>query len=197
MIEEILNAIVVNDLQPLSAILTRVGGLVRVQRETGVNGGAEKRYPVVNKLPQDCEAGDYSDMSPNSKEVAILYFQAISKPSTVEVLSGVFREDWSLRVVCWFNSEKVDATASRLAANIAARIKRRQPNIGNYLTCITTKFTGFDAKSADIFSAFTYNEAKSQYLMKPYDFFSFTIEVGYLFTPSCVPTTNLVSNDCA
>ncbi len=197
MIDKVLEQIISTDLQPLAQIFTRMGGLVRVQVEKGTNGATERRYPVVPKLLGDCQGGDYTDMSPNSSQNGILYFQLITKPVTNEVANNLFREDYSLRCVGWFNADKVSGSASSLAANVAALIKRRQPAFGTYLTNISTKFTGFDLKSTEIFSAFTYNEAQSQYLMKPYDFFSFTLEIGYIFAPSCVPTITTVENECS
>lgn len=193
MIDAIVNQLVNTGLSSL-AVFSRKGGIVRPQK-ANVNGKV-KIFPVALRLDGgECQPGDYLDFVPNSKESGILYFEQISNSKTNDTPGGqIFTAQ--LRVVGWVNLRRISPPdISVIAANVVKAIAERQPDM-DYLKNIKFTFEGFEPKSPDVFSKYTYQEEESQFMMYPYDWFSGILKVRYLFLPSCVPSAETVENDC-
>lgn len=200
MIEKVIDQVVTGDLAALSSLFSKIGSLVRVQRQRTTEG-KEIAFPVVfTAAGIQCEPGNYIDLSPNSKERGILYFQLLSNPTSSDIGHGVFQLEAVLRLVAWFNVVQLNPSDPLLlAANVIKTINVKQPGIGTpaYLSNIVMQFDGFEQKDARIFQGFTYDESRSQFLMYPYDYFSIRYRAQATFKPSCVPAVTHSENECS
>ena len=194
MIERIIRQVVDNDLQTVAGIFSLIGGVVSVQRKS--TGAGTVIYPAELKYTADCETGEYQSFMPDSAYTGILYWEHLGVASVIDKSHSMFQQESNLRLVGWLNSAKID-DSYLLAANVVNAVKRRQDNIGSYLQNIFIDYQGFEEKTAAIFSRYNYDEARSQYLMKPYDYFSIKYKVQWLFIPSCATEAQIVANDCA
>ena len=89
MIDLIIQQINTTDLGSMTGIFTRMGGIVRTQKETVAN--QVKTYPVVRDTGSIvCQGGDYLDFVPNSKEIGMLWWEVISSGTANEKRTGVF-----------------------------------------------------------------------------------------------------------
>lgn len=169
----------------------KIAGLVSTQymTVTGEDGAkVTKSYPVACcTTAEDCKAGAYNDLTPNSDYKTVLYFED-GGVSLLET-TGRFKKMRSrLRLVCWINVTKMNGdpcytdipcTAS---TNIIIEIIRALPDFPiNYAPFMQVKFDVLNqlVRSNSIFSQYTYNEKQTQYLMSPYDYFALDIETTF------------------
>lgn len=169
----------------------KIAGLVSTQymTVTGEDGAkVTKSYPVACcNTAEDCKAGAYNDLTPNSDYKTVLYFED-GGVSLLET-TGRFKKMRSrLRLVCWINVAKMNGdpcytdipcTAS---TNIIIEIIRALPDFPiNYAPFMQVKFDVLNqlVRSNSIFSQYTYNEKQTQYLMSPYDYFALDIETTF------------------
>lgn len=169
----------------------KIAGLVSTQymTVTGEDGAkVTKSYPVACcTTAEDCKAGAYNDLTPNSDYKTVLYFED-GGVSLLET-TGRFKKMRSrLRLVCWINVAKMNGdpcytdipcTAS---TNIIIEIIRALPDFPiNYAPFMQVKFDVLNqlVRSNSIFSQYTYNEKQTQYLMSPYDYFALDIETTF------------------
>src|SRR5688572_11995058 len=96
-------------LAPL-AFIDKLGGVVRVvtKNETDSNGRVvRKSFPVdCDVTNDDCLAGKYTDLVPNSKYLSVAYFEDQGiRPVTQDVKDFTFVA--SLKLICWLNLKKL------------------------------------------------------------------------------------------
>lgn len=164
----------------------KIAGLVSTQYVT--IDGVTKSYPVACCVTaDDCKTGAYNDLSPNSKYKTVLYFEdgGVSFQKAV----GNFRHYQSrLRLVCWINVAKLfgDAcytdTPCTASTNMIIEIIRAIPNFPvNFAPLMQVRFEVVSqaVRSNSIFSAYTYNETQTQYLLAPYDYFALDIDTTF------------------
>ena len=170
----------------------RVAGTVRPV--TLVTGSEEKpvkkTIPVACNVSQpDCISGKYTDLIPNSKYKSIMYWEDNGVKLNTENITRDFNFTASLRLVCWVNLKKVgktDCDVSALAiTNILNAIPTGYFNSGIY-TRIRATMTGEIIKSSAIFSKYTYDEATTQYLMYPFDYFALDYNIIFTIPKGCI-----------
>lgn len=177
--------------------IDKLGGVVRVvtKSETDASGRiVRKSFPVdCGVTNEDCLAGRYVDLVPNSKYLSVAYFEDGGVTlDTQETRDFTF--DASLKLVVWLNLKKLGKTACSNSAMAYLSILKSFPtkyfnqtiNGVPYSRIIITP-EGQDIKSPQIFSQYTYEEEKTQYLMYPFDYFSMNINVRFSVSKSCVP----------
>jgi hypothetical protein len=183
-------------ISPLSFV-DKIGGVVRVVTKTETDSSGRqvrKSFPVDCEVTnEDCLSGKYVDLVPNSKYKSVIYFEDQGiRPITQDVIDFTFEA--SLKLVCWLNLKKlgkINCSNSALAyLNILkvlpTRYINQTVNTVQY-SRIIIKPQGQDIKSPDIFSKYTYDEEKTQFLMYPYDYFSLDIYVQFTVAKDCVP----------
>lgn len=142
--------------------------------------GNEKTFPVAVDGSIPCDPGHYTDLVPDSTKLSIIYFE----DKGIDVVNaGCYYVDCeaSLRLVCWCNLAKINANytdAQALKIRLIQGIPRRLDN-SDWATKILVMFEGEEQKSRDIFSAYTYDESKDQFLMYPYDYFALNYKIKY------------------
>lgn len=178
--------------------IDKYSGLVRVISKTepnptilNPNGVIKKFFPVACNLSIDqCTDATYTELMPNSRYKSILYFEDLG----VTVLDSDERFASlrsSLKLIVWLNGKKLGYNGCGLSAIAELSILkalstvRKGFNEGNF-TRITINTPLIDAKSAAIFSKYSYNEDATQYLMFPNDYFSMTIQTTFTAPFSCI-----------
>ncbi len=170
----------------------RVAGTVRAV--TLVTGTADK--PIKKTIPvacnvsePDCVTGQYTDLVPNSKYKSIMYWEDNGVKINTANQTRDFNFTSSLRLIVWINLKKVgktDCNVSALAVtNILNTIPTNYFNSGIY-TRIRAVVNSEIIKSPAIFSKYTYDEATTQYLMFPFDYFALDIDTTFTIPKSCI-----------
>lgn len=178
-----------------------VGGMVKtITFAEGEEGAA-----VIKRMPVDCGvthaqcmSGKYSALLPDGKKKSVMYFE-----DNGVTLVGQDVQDFTfqskLTLVCWLNLKKLgktDCSASALAiATILNTLPTKYFNSGIY-TRIQIQVESEQEKSPSIFSRYTYDDEKIQFLMYPYDYFALNISVKFTIPKACIPAWSNQPETC-
>lgn len=163
----------------------RTGGLVRVMKDSRKGG---KTFPV--EINRDKAVGDMQylrALTPDSTKKSIMYWEVGSPPDLIEAHNAYNSYQATLKLVCWFNYQKVDPDMYD-ESFLIAEIKKTIPfKIGSFdcLAAVTCNHEGQDENKGDIFSAYTYNEQETQFFTYPYDYFVMNFEITYRVVNDC------------
>ena len=146
MIDLIIQQINTTDLGSMTGIFTRMGGIVRTQKETVVN--EVKTYPVVRDTGSIvCQGGDYIDFVPNSNEIGMLWWETISSSPANEKNKGVFQHSDRVRLIAWVNQQRLDPESMEtLAGNVKKSIEFKQADL-TFLKGIYVKYENYELRS--------------------------------------------------
>lgn len=171
----------------------KASGLVRSLRR-GSNSGV-KIFPVATNVSPDYDPNVLTDMVPNSEYNSVLYFEDQGLATRNE--GRWIRCQSRLRLVCWLNGSKMRFTSAQAIKSIQELINNLPSNYssGDFGQI---KFTiQEEAKTASIFSGYSYSEEQTQYLTYPNDYFSLLLNVTYLASKECFTDTDPVFlNEC-
>lgn len=180
-----------------------VAGLVQTQEQKIVSDDGTsviKRFPIsADVTAEECQSGPYRDLVPDSSKRGIAYFEA----SNIG-LSGrryTFGKAWNaqVRLVAWINKDYINGgdpgsiNAEVIAAAIeAVKVQYTAPPFKN----IRVIPTGVVENSPAIFSAYTYDNVDTQFLMAPYTYFAVDMQVTFILPEICTPTLKLNFKTC-
>ena len=169
----------------------KIAGLVQtvymdITNENNVK--VPKAYPVACcTTAEDCKQGAYNDLAPDSKYKTVIYFE--DGGVSFERSTGTHKYYRSnLRLVCWINVAKLKEQTCytnltcTVSAHLIADIIRHLPTIPENISPfdqVSIEVTNQVVRSNSIFSAYTYNEKQTQYLLSPYDFFALDIQTDF------------------
>lgn len=183
-------------LTPLTFI-DKLAGVVRIVTKSETDSSnrvARKSFPVdCDVTNDDCLNGRYTDLVPNSKYLSVAYFEDEGiRPIGQDIRDFTFEA--SLKFICWLNLKKLGKTNCSNSALAYLNILKVFPtsyfnqtvNAVPYSRILITP-DGQDIKSPQIFSKYSYDEEKTQFLMYPYDYFSMSINVRFSISKACVP----------
>lgn len=166
-----------------------VGGIAREQKM--------RVGDVVKNLPAfpdpDNAASEYVPLWPDAAKSAITYFEVVNNQKRGDLSGGrAFQFEAVLRLVVWFNTSRLNpasAIPQAMAAIVSAVSGRKEDAapVGNVIVMPLQEV----AKSPAIFSRWTYDEAETQFLMSPYDYFAFDFLVQFTLSAAC-PVVNIV-----
>lgn len=162
---------------------------------TFVTGTAEK--PVKKVYPVDCNVSykdcvsaskKHTDLVPNSKYKSIHYFED-GGVNSVSSNERDFRFESKLRLIGWVNLKKLGKTDCSISAKAILQILKALPsgrfNSGEYKNIQILNISE-QPKSSAIFSKYTYDEAVTQYLMFPFDYYALDITTQFTISKSCI-----------
>lgn len=178
--------IIVGYLQGLTFI-DKLAGVVKTITKSDVDGNnnpIRKTFPVACGLEfQDCiNKGKYQDLVPDSKLKSIVYLEdsgirLIRKEGYKNVYTA------SYRLVSWINQKALGYVDDcSITSKIIDVIISRFPDIpqtSGYYQELLIDVVGQDPKSLNPFSKYSYDEDRTQYLMRPFDYFSLQLEVTF------------------
>lgn len=166
------------------------------------NNEIEKIIPVACCVTaDDCKDGSYNELMPDSKYKSVIYFE--DKGVTFNRHEGRFKYYTSnVRLVCWLNVGLIlgddcgSGNTCTYAATAIAGIIRALPTVPADVSPFVRVFSEVmsqEIRSKAIFSAYTYDEKHSQYLMYPYDYFALDIQTTYGI---CLTGTDVYDASC-
>ena len=154
---------------------------------------ARKVFPMYENDPTDCQNGDYVLCVPDEKYRSIIYFEEISNTITAKT-NYETKISSDVRLIAWWDTKRIGSTMT--SAEIMGLIVQNIPSTvadTSNLFNIRIDVSGYEKKSANLFSGYTYDEAETQYLIFPYDYCAFTLTVTYSVNP-CLDDIDLVDN---
>ena len=173
----------------------RIAGLVTtltLSEETEA-GKKRKTFPVACNVSQaDCMAGRYQDLVPDTAKKSVLYFEEVEGAQMTGMEGNKMNFRSTLILVGWLNLKKMGLTDCGWSSTAVLQIIRElsaymQPsNHGNKF--IHFKVTGISQakKTSAVFSKYTYDEAVTQYLIYPYDYFAVNIAFEFSINKNCI-----------
>lgn len=200
MINKIIDSLLPS-LQALSFADLVAGVVVPVSRDIpndGDTGTVTETFPAyLNYSKTVCAPADYIDLVPDSARKSIMYFE--DGGSTIESESRhYYNVESSVKLVWWANLKNISALTldgTILSANILEAIPHFLPNI-DYCTKIQIEFTGMDKNDSGIFSAYTYEETRKQYLMYPFDYGALNFTIKWQLAKDCINDIVINSDPC-
>lgn len=183
----------------------RYAGMVRpyVIHQPGIDGKAiKKTFPVsCNVTDEDCVLnGTYKDLIPDSKYKSLLYFEDLginiigSDRSYINCQSNI-------KLVCWLNGKKLGYDGCGISAVAVMSILKvfagmfNPFNEGNFVKIKISAISEM-VKDNAIFSKYSYDEAQTQYLAMPYDFFALNLKVDFSIPFNCITDFQVLEELC-
>lgn len=152
--------------------------------------GVEKTIPMYVNTKSNCNVSDYMDLVPDSSKKSICYIEKLGEPE-FEPRASIFIANCNLRVVLWYNLNLINEgkylDEDIIAHNIITNMPKTIPDndlITAKRVLITILGTSGGAK---LFSGYTYNEVKNQFVTFPYGAVSVDINVQYVIN-KCAET---------
>jgi hypothetical protein len=171
------------------AFADRVAGLVRTVSTN--TQGKITRFPVsCNVSDADCIAnGTLRNLVPDSKLKSLIYFEENGSRFVGRTSRGLEFEAQAT-LVCWLNLNKLGQTSCEASIYAQAQLVKLLTSIKNIniapLNLVNVTSLSFPKKSAAIFSQYTYDEAKQQYLIYPHDYFAIAFTLRYEVPLGCI-----------
>ena len=196
MIDSIID-LIKTDISTLSWI-DKIGGVVTPLKIKKKNGTAtiEKIIPVCyNDSKTTCEISDYIDYCPNSKFKSVSYFEVTSM-SELDRFSKYSTYEADIRFVCWVNLPLINSTLTPDNTLLYEVLTVLPKKISNTTPFVFASITGLNiSRNADIFNAYSYDEAENQYLIYPFDYFAINMTLTFR-VPNCVTPVTLNPSLC-
>jgi hypothetical protein len=177
----------------------RVVGLVRTLTFTqeGESSVVKKSIPISCDLEvsqRDCISNKQHHVVPDDKLKALIYFEDGGAVPTGQGNRGLIFTS-TIKLVCWMNLKKLGQTSCSASAFAEIQliellnglgVVNLNPNYGIPINAVKVTEISIDPKTAAIFSKYTYDETKVQYLTYPSDYFSFTLKIQFEVPKGCV-----------
>lgn len=155
--------------------------------------GIDKIFPAATKVYINSEACSdesvYKDLIPNSKDTGILYFEDLD--SDLVYKTDVY-EQWkgSLKLVGWFNvldvCQKINLFHSIHDINcLIKNVIEEGLSDTDAIFESSIGITKHYSKRRNPFLRFSYDETQTQYLIHPFDFFSFKVDYTVFAKCNC------------
>ena len=185
--------------------IDKFGGLVRTLEKAdanivdGVNKGTVKKIPITDDFvitKSDCSPTEKTiDFIPDQKFNGMLYFEDYGA-----VNNGMIRKakgfKSKLRIIIWLNTDKIvkliddtkEASYSvptAIVADILEKFELLQLKTLGYYQRLNIK-ASIPVPGTDLFSKYTYDSIKTQYLTAPFECIGIDLEIGFYIQPSCI-----------
>lgn len=152
--------------------------------------GKAHTWPIACDVndPTACTDDQLQALMPDESKRSILFIEGDRFPQRIVERGIGARYVSRLRIVGWLNCEKLGGGCScgdQAAQNVISALRGSRYNSGILLGIRHTVVGGGPSKGPAIFSAYTFDEARSQYLHFPFDFFAIDIETDFSVMPGC------------
>lgn len=187
--------------------LTTIAGLVQtvVYAEENATGGKmlmKMPVSVDTNIEQCGSANEIQEKAivPDSAQAGILYFEENGSSFDKSTAHGDSFKS-ALTLVCWLNKKRITGDKyTSITTQVIRDIKEafgRNPFNEMPFCRIQVMIDKVQAQDANVFSPYSYDEAVSQYLMPPYEFFALQITVKYVPVDACVQEIVMSPDNCA
>lgn len=148
-----------------------------------------KKFPASCRLTlEECEAGAYKDLCPDSLKKSVLYLED-NGIRFVKREAGKTYWRASMNLACWLNMPLLGYAGCSYSAIAIEGIISKLPvtpfNSGNFQR-IQINMVGQQPKNQNPFSKYTYDETIQQFLMYPYDYFVLLLDVDFITDRLCL-----------
>lgn len=172
---------------------------VRIKIPVGGDDGGDKlletRIPVSYDTEEGIECiGKERELIPNSDRKSIIYFEDYGSTPNKDT-HGLIGMDSKLRLVCWLNRALLvgdtyaEVTTPAMGMILNALPMGNPVNKGD-LTRLRVSASHIPIQDASIFGKYTYEEAETQYLRPPYEFFAIDLQINFTLSPKCGEKVN-------
>lgn len=166
-----------------SGIITHIAGLTRV-KEVLVGTGLIRKVPV----PVDSDSFDTEEVCitgepifylvPDERKRCIVYFEG-TESKAIDTKKGLTNYTANANLICWYNSKGFQNEPdinSRLCGLFISKLKDINP--------VTDKIKSIEVGSVsdsngNIFSKYSYNDFRGQYLGSPFGSFSINFKINF------------------
>lgn len=188
-----LSLILLDSLGPLPYIDKKSGIVQVLEKVIQTNAGSMTKKIPFSTLATIKEVTQPEtrlvDMVPDSSFKGILYFEdkgirfGNRSASTQEYISD-------LRLVCWLNTEKISGVldmsiAPQLMQDLITKLTARSISSAPFMI-INTRVSSIPPVTPAIFAEYDYDEARTQYILPPFDYFAIDLTVSFRISKKCI-----------
>lgn len=191
--------VLAGSLEPLynAELITVLCGLTKVATQKKYDATTTVRFPVPYDYDSPVYQIEKSQLVPDKKQRAIVYFEGNDTDIT-SFVQNKSKGRTGLRLVCWYNSSAFespinDSIHSQLASKMLDLLWKAKPRPDGVIGGMTVEVTRILDSAGSLFSRYSYKEDYGQYLQNPYFAFGIDISVTYQINHGC--TTELVPVD--
>lgn len=170
--------------------LSTVAGVARAQKLN-----VEGKIKTLPAFPNPEKKNGYVWLTPATTETGISYFEVLENQKADEMSGGRgFQYSARLRLIVWLNTAKLsppDVGAMMAACVSALQGKHDDVPPVSFIRVTPDREA---PRSPELFSKYTYDEAETQYLMLPFEYFAFDFQVSYVLKNGCA-IPNVVTRD--
>lgn len=183
---------IAKDLTTTLSFTDKWSGLVKPLRKKIKD--KESVFPVSISNTAECSQSDYTALIPDSTKKSVIYIEKTGDVQLQHLSINRQMFNATLRVVCWYNLDKITGgdyiSEDIIVQEVYKNIPKRIDNLDN-VKQIHIEPTNI-IYGSDVFSAYTYDEVKTQYGLHPYGYFAIDIDVwGVVLT--CQPDINPIT----
>ena len=166
------------------AFIDKWAGLVKPLRKKVQQ--TDKIFPVAINTPSNCDQNDYMALVPDSTKRSIVYVEQIGSAQVESITSHYEQMAATIRLVVWYNLDRITEgeylSEDKLVDQILDWLpKRLSDSLFVGAKQVHLLPTGV-VYGAEIVSAYTYNEIKTQFAMHPFGLFAIDLDVWYVTT---------------
>lgn len=169
-----------------------ISGVVRTQVYNNAGPNNKKltiKMPVsIDAIGANCEGKEVA-MLPDTKRKSVIYFEE----NGISTYGMTRRNQYAsnIRLVCWLNRANVSSDMYTQIGTAEAQIIDRLTRFANPLnagifTRLTCSLVRVVPQNDTIFSKYTYDEQRRQYLSPPYDFFAIDLRAQFIVSAACL-----------
>lgn len=157
-------------------------GLARAQKIT-----IQDKTKTLPAYPDSTKKNGYVWLTPDSKESGISYFESLSNEQTGELGGGRgFQFRSRLRLVVWLNTKRLTSEdAGAMMTGIVSNLQGKHEASGGVSNIVVVPDKEVP-RGPELFAKYTYDEAETQFLMLPFEYFAFEFVVSYVVLTGCV-----------
>ena len=173
----------------------RVAGLCKPLKV--MDGTVEKTIPAYFRDTKTaCLTDDYVNLLPDSKLMSIMFFED-NGFRQVGYYPRYMEFEADLRLVVWWNYEKVNVNVSSpttLVTSILKKLVGYLPNTNNY-NALIVEYLGQEQRTAP-YDRYTLSEAEHQYMTYPYDAVVLNFRVNFRMALDCIDLITIEPKVC-
>lgn len=182
----------------LGGFIDLFGGLVQVAEKEVVSDAKTTvdKFPICDQYiinGTECSvSGKNLPFFPDSQELkGISYFED-GGITPVAFRGGMQQFTSRLRLVIWLNPQKFQAEIAeqlsmQVQSTVIAKLLDVRSKTYGGLLAVTVSLSKILPQDKSIFSNYTYNAAQSQYLLLPYQYTAFDLDINFRIKPGCSP----------
>jgi hypothetical protein len=190
-----------------SGLISNLEGLVRVleYKPTASDKSTKIAFPVDCQEPEDCqECESLFVCVPEKNKKCLIYFEG-TQSREIATLEGATKYEATISLICWYNLgffQKDDFLQTRLISLFSNLIKRTSSTSTelNPINFNKPEVISVYDSDASIFSKYSYNEGKSNFLGCKYSTFKIDFKVKFFIyeDKNCISDIVDISNiDCS